>query len=105
MGYLCLSSVKTKFLIENEAVLRDHDAQAYERAIKAKDLQSLLCHAAPFAGYPSAKEYYAAENPVLYAPLITTPTLIINSEDDPLTVVSLCYGKMPGSDDGLTFVE
>jgi len=103
--YICRSSVRSKFLQENEAVLRSHNSEAYEKAVQAPDLQSLLYHAAPFAGYPSAKEYFAAENPVLFAPLITTPTLVINSMDDPCTVVQNCYGKMPGRDDGLTFVE
>lgn len=103
--YLCRSSVRSKFLLENEEVLRSYNPDAYEKAVQAPDLQSLLYHSAPFAGYPSAEEYFAVENPVLFAPLITTPTLIINSMDDPLCVVQNCYGKMPGHEDGLTFVE
>jgi len=103
--HLCLSSVKSKFLLTNEDILREHNAEAYDRAVRAPDLQTLLTHAAPFAGYATAQEYFANENPVLFAPLITTPTLIINSMDDPCTVAKNAYGKMPGRDDGLTFVD
>lgn len=104
--YMCLSSVKSKFLMQNEAVLRSYNSEAYDKAIQADNLQTLLCEAAPFAGYPSSQEYFAAENPVLYAPLITTPTLIINSLDDPCTVARNAYGTMPGqSDKDLTFVK
>merc|ERR1712187_877501 len=102
---LCLSSTKSKFLLDNEVVLRKHDAEAYEKAVGAADLQSLLSHIAPFAGYDTAEKYFEQENPVLFAPLITTPTLIINSMDDPCTVAKNAFGKMPGRTDGITFVD
>jgi len=92
--HLCLSSTKSKFLIENETILRSHNQDAYDKAVGAADLQTLLSHVAPFAGYPSAEEYFANENPVLFAPLITTPTLIINSMDDPCTVAKNAFGTM-----------
>lgn len=103
--HICLSSVQSKFLLENEAVLRQSNTEAYEKAVGSSDLQSLLTHVAPFAGYPSQEEYFAAENPVLFASLITTPTLIINAMDDPCTVATNAFGRMPGCKDGLTFVE
>jgi predicted alpha/beta-fold hydrolase len=103
--YICLSSVKSKFLHENEAVLRAYDVDSYEKAQASDDLQSLLSHAAPFAGYSCAEEYFAVENPVLFASQITTPTLIINSLDDPCTVPQNAFGTMPGSRDGLTFAD
>lgn len=104
-NYICVSSVKSKFLHDNEPILRDYDAASYEKALASADLQSLLSHVAPFAGYSCAEEYFAVENPVLFASQITTPTLIINSFDDPCTVPQNAFGTMPGSSDGLTFTD
>lgn len=102
---MCLSSTKSKFLMENEVVLRKFNPEAYEKAMEAQDLQELLLHVAPFAGYSSGKEYFEHENPVLYAPQVRTPCLIINAMDDPLTVPTNAFGKMPGQEDGPTFAE
>ena len=77
---------KSKFLLENEQVLRAHHPAAYEAAVNssvrcregrvkssqelcsrnpfAQDLQELLSHVVPFAGYSSDKDYFAHENPV-----------------------------------------
>jgi len=102
---ICLASVKDTFLMKNEAILRKHDAETFKRAMAAPDLQSLLALAAPFAGYPSAEAYFAAENPVLFAPLITTPTLIVNADDDPMTVVANAFAPSPRHEGSPTFVE
>eukprot|EP00439_Symbiodinium_sp_Y106_P086345 s312_g32.t1 len=104
-SWLCLSSTKSKFLLENEQVLRAHHPAAYEAAVNSSDLQELLSHVVPFAGYSSDKDYFAHENPVLFAPLVQTPTLVVNAMDDPLTVPSNAFGKMPGREDGATFAD
>ncbi|CAK9075777.1 Abhydrolase domain-containing protein 3 [Durusdinium trenchii] len=57
-------SRKSKFLLENETILRSFNAEAFEQAYNAPDLQELLSHVAPFAGYDSAKSYFEHENPV-----------------------------------------
>merc|ERR1712003_54119 len=41
---ICLSSVKSKFLHENESILRGCDRVSYEKALASDDLQSLLSH-------------------------------------------------------------
>jgi len=102
---LCLSSTKGKFLLENESVLRSHDSQAYSRALESNHLQSILAECAPFAGYPTSEAYFAAENPVMFAPLVTTPTLIINAEDDPCTVLANAFAKCPVHKGSPTFVD
>ena len=102
---VCLSSVKSKFLARNAALLSGFNREVYQAAMSAPDLQSLLALVPKFAGYPSAESYFRAENPVLFAPQITTPCLIVNSADDPLTVVQNAFGTLPGSDGGPTFVE
>eukprot|EP00913_Durusdinium_trenchii_P000946 g875.t1 len=104
---------KSKFLLENETILRSFNAEAFEQAYNApdawtphsEDLQELLSHVAPFAGYDSAKSYFEHENPVLFAPHVRTPCLIINALDDPLTVPTNAFGKMPGEEDGPSFAE
>ncbi|CAJ1332288.1 unnamed protein product [Effrenium voratum] len=102
---LCLSSTKSKFLRENENILRKYNADAYDKAANAKDLQQLLAEAAPFAGYAGHEEYFANENPVLFASKVRTPCLIINAMDDPLTVPTNAFGKLPGQEDGPSFAE
>jgi len=73
--------------------------------VNSSDLQELLSQVVPFAGYSSDKDYFAHENPVLFAPLVQTPTLVVNALDDPLTVPSNAFGKMPGREDGATFAD
>eukprot|EP00929_Paragymnodinium_shiwhaense_P006858 TRINITY_DN110810_c0_g1_i1.p1 TRINITY_DN110810_c0_g1~~TRINITY_DN110810_c0_g1_i1.p1 ORF type:complete len:483 (+),score=30.42 TRINITY_DN110810_c0_g1_i1:90-1538(+) len=102
---ICLAGVRDIFLKRNEAALRAYDAKAYDRAVKSEDLQTLLTLVAPFAGYPSAQEYFAAENPVLFAPKVTTPCLIINAADDPLTIVENAFAKSPYHEGSPTFVD
>eukprot|EP00927_Polykrikos_kofoidii_P041833 TRINITY_DN35697_c0_g1_i1.p1 TRINITY_DN35697_c0_g1~~TRINITY_DN35697_c0_g1_i1.p1 ORF type:complete len:485 (+),score=57.21 TRINITY_DN35697_c0_g1_i1:63-1517(+) len=102
---MCLASVKGKFLLANESNLRAFNADAFEKAIQAPDLQVLTAEAAPFAGFPTATDYFKNQNPVLFAPLIRTPTLIVNAQDDPLTVVENAFKKMPGGKDDRTFAE
>jgi len=102
---MCLSSTKSKFLLQNEALLRSFNPEAYEKAMNSADLQELLLHVAPFAGYSTGKEYFEHENPVLFAPQVRTPCLIINAMDDPLTVPTNAFGKMPGRENGPTFAE
>jgi len=102
---LCLTSVKGIFLLRNESLLREHDKAAYERATRAGHLQELLALAAPFAGYPDGEAYFAAENPVHFAQLVTTPTLILNAEDDPCTVIANAFVKSRWHEGSPTFVD
>lgn len=105
LSKLCLQSTKDKFMGSNEAVLRSHNSEAYDRAMAAPDLQTFLSLAAPFAGYPDAKAYFANENPVLYVQDITTPTLVLNAEDDPMTVIENAFVPSPFHEGSPTFVS
>ena len=75
--------VKDHFLGQNEAILRDFNATAYEKAMSASSLQTLVDFSAPFAGYPDAASYYHHVNPVNEMHYIATPTYVVNAVDDP----------------------
>jgi len=102
---MCLANAKSMFVGQNEKVLRAYDEATYEKVMGSTSLSSMLFAAAPFAGYPSSTEYFAAENPVLFTSHVRTPTLLVNAEDDPMTVVANAFEKSPFQEDGATFVE
>jgi len=105
MSTMCLRSTQDKFMVANEAVLRAHDEKAYDRAMAAPNLQVFLAAVAPFAGYPDAKAYFENENPVLFCQDITTPCLIMNAEDDPMTVIGNAFVPSLFHEGNPTFVN
>ncbi|CAB9520450.1 Inherit from COG: Alpha beta hydrolase [Seminavis robusta] len=92
---LLTESSKDHFVRQNEKVLREFDNQAVDDALAATNLQELLHAVAPFAGYPNATAYFQKENPVNDVHRITTPTLIVNSIDDPCCNVQNIYEQSP----------
>lgn len=92
---LLVNSVKDHFVRQNEDVLRSYDSQAVDAALQATNLQDFLDAAAPFAGYPNATEYYKGENPVNGVTFITTPSLVLNSIDDPCCNIQNLYEESP----------
>jgi len=102
---ICLASAKDVFVARNEEVLRRHDPQAFDRVVRSPCLQTMLAAAAPFAGFESSQDYFAHENPVLFVQQVTTPTLVLNVQDDPMTVVANAFAKSPFHKGEPTFVD
>jgi predicted alpha/beta-fold hydrolase len=103
---ILLGGVKAQFVRRNEALLRSHNAAAVDRALAATNLQEFVDATVPFAGYKDTTEYYQETNPINNVRDITTPTLILNSIDDPCCKISNLYEQSPYPDHGnQTFAE
>jgi len=83
------------FVIQNKHVLQPYHPTAYEAALNATTLEEFINVVAPFAGYETSQEYYKHENPVTYMEYITTPTLVLNSKDDPCCSIQNLYETSP----------
>mmetsp|Transcript_48947 Transcript_48947/g.147447 ORF Transcript_48947/g.147447 Transcript_48947/m.147447 type:complete len:517 (-) Transcript_48947:123-1673(-) len=90
---LMAGMVKDHFLSQNEKVLRDFNATAFDAAMAAKSLQDVLDASAPFAGYPDASSYYAHANPVNDLHYISSPVYVLNSLDDPCCRIGNLYER------------
>lgn len=84
-------SVKDHFIIQNEVVLREFNSPAVDAALQATHLQEFVNAVAPFSGYPNSSSYYDGENPINHLHRITTPKLVINSNDDPCCHIDNLY--------------
>ena len=102
---MILASAQSFFIRRNEAVLREKDNEAVEAALASTDLQTLLDSCAPFAGFASSDEYYKVHNPVRAVEDITTPTLLVNAEDDPCCVVQNVLEVNPYSEEGKRYTD
>lgn len=87
-----LSSVKNFFQEKNREILKN--CPGFEDSLNAKNLQEWLDHSYGMAGFESKLAYYDATNPMRVAKYIKHPTLMINSKDDPLCVMSNAYEGM-----------
>ena len=89
--------VQEWFVTRNHEVLHAYSSSTVQAVHKAETLQELVDAAAPFAGYDSAHEYFAATNPMNHILHTTTPMLVLNSVDDPILHVEMLYETSPYS--------
>ena len=86
-------SIQAKFLGgSNEQVLREWDADAFERCRAATTLPELMEAHAPFAMRQhgaTAEDYYRAHDPMSDRKGLAVPTLLLNAEDDFVCPASL----------------
>ena len=82
-GYLT-GSVIDSFFNKNAQLLEK--IQGSTECISAKDPQIFLDNSYAIAGYASKDEYYKACNPVNVLANVRTPFMLINAEDDPISV-------------------
>lgn len=99
----------------NGEILRAHDSQACERMERASDMHSFMVAASPFAvasgsdggiGSPPTTDsgdianafarFLATSNPMGVAHQIAIPTLILNSDDDPVCAAANQDENAPG---------
>lgn len=102
---ICAAAVKALFIEPNAEVLRDANPSAFHAAMEAQDLQTFLLATVPFTGFVDVDAYMADQNPVQYTHQITTPSLVINAEDDPMCAVGNAFESSPFHDDGPTYAE
>jgi len=81
-----LKSMKRLFIQSNEEILSRTNSEAVLACKKARSIHEFVNAHAAFAGFGSCEEYYAANNPVGHVQNVCRPMLIINSDDD---VISL----------------
>ena len=90
---ILLPGVKDHFVLQNEQLLRQHNATAVDHALAATSLQEFVDATVPFAGYDSTQAYYHDTNPIHDVRHITTPTLVLNSLDDPCCNIRNLYER------------
>lgn len=86
---ILLQAIKDHFLQRNAAVLQSFNKAAYDRVMATSNMQGFVDEAAPFAGYRDTDSYYTECNPVLHMHKITSPMMIITTEDDPCCVIGV----------------
>ena len=79
-----LNGVQNVYLRKNKLLLQS--IEGYDKCLEASNLQQFLDHSYALAGYESTADYYKNCNPMEVVNNITTPSLFINSEDDPICV-------------------
>eukprot|EP00747_Dinoflagellata_sp_TGD_P142772 gnl/TRDRNA2_/TRDRNA2_176289_c0_seq1.p1 gnl/TRDRNA2_/TRDRNA2_176289_c0~~gnl/TRDRNA2_/TRDRNA2_176289_c0_seq1.p1 ORF type:complete len:253 (+),score=35.04 gnl/TRDRNA2_/TRDRNA2_176289_c0_seq1:424-1182(+) len=77
-----LRSMKQKFIYPNLAVLKDHDAAAVDRCLKASSLYDFMLAHIPFTGARDADEYFKLNNPMEHVPGVSVLGLLLNADDD-----------------------
>lgn len=89
-GPLYLARIKRNLLSGAPAeLLNAADADAFDRCQRARTLHDFFVAAAPFAGPGwDFKKYLLECNPMRVAHRVVVPTLVLNSEDDPICVAA-----------------
>jgi len=77
-----LDNVKRLFIHRNAEVLGMHCMESLEKCVKASTLDEFVRSHYVFAGCSSIEEYYQQHNPMEWISKVSTPMLIVNSEDD-----------------------
>jgi len=86
---LMLYSCRSHFLVPNEKILREFDAEAYDKGMAAKTVDEFMTAVVTFMGYKTREAYDSRQNPCLYMDQVQAPCLILNTRDDPICAIGM----------------
>ena len=99
-----LSSLKQRFVVKNETLLRQHNPDAVDALLKADSVQEFFEEHIAFSGI-SEKEYWSICNPMNHVHGVSCPLLILNSNDDMVCMKDNINSTLPANEGGAILVQ